>query len=81
LKSIRVKWIDASYSDEEHARGDRLKPGRLRSEGILMENHADYITITQDLDEDDGSFRHVKTIPRINIISIEELEPKQKTGG
>lgn len=74
MKIVVIEWIDATFSEDDHGRLDRLEPSRLISVGFLVDTHAGYVTIAQEFENETEISRRVTTIPRINITTLRELE-------
>ncbi len=69
-KLAYVKWFDASYQDGQFMQ-DELNPNViLHSGGLIAAEDRKTISLALDRYDDDGTWRHITHIPKVNILKI-----------
>lgn len=74
-KIVWVHWKDACFQNDGNVSIDDVDgPAPLLSCGVFVKETDEYIAIALDKDLEESNFRHVMTIPKVNIIRYEILE-------
>lgn len=77
-KIAYIRWFDASYQRGELTE-DEIEPRvELESAGLLIRKDRNTVSIAIDHYRDDGSWRHIANIPRVNITELLIFEATQK---
>jgi hypothetical protein len=70
---VHVRWFDASYQRGELTE-DELSPRvEMESAGLLVREDGDNISLALDYYREDGLWRHVEHIPKVNLLRITRL--------
>ena len=75
MKIVKVKCLDMSYNTGSWELGHLADFGLVRIEmvGYLVEDKADCIVIAKEYHEHEHSVRHLTAIPKVCILSQEEV--------
>jgi len=77
LKTLLIRWRDSSYTtgtfEEAEARDRDLIT--VQTVGHLVMEHKDRITVAGEYFEVENTYRHLTTIPQVNIEEVIELMP------
>lgn len=78
MDTVRIKWIDASYSTGTWGRKDTKDFGlkELESVGMLVEERKDCYIVAGQHDAEDDQFRHLEAIPKAGVIEVRKLRKK-----
>lgn len=78
---VTVRWFDANSQEDEVVRHDEEFERRIETEncGWFVSFNRDYVTIASEKYED-GHYRTLFNIPRVNILSISKLGPVGSVG-
>jgi hypothetical protein len=78
---VLIRWFDASYNSSERAESDiECRPIEMVEVGFLIKENKDAIVVGMEHAPDHGTFRHVVTIPRVNVRSLTRLDKGAKRG-
>jgi len=69
-KLAYVKWLDASYQHGEHHENDLNPLVEMESAGLIAAECKQTISLALDRYEQDGTWRHIVHIPKVNILKI-----------
>lgn len=71
---VIVKWSDAFFRQGSYYGNDKdYTPYILESVGYLMEQNEETVVLCSDYSPEDECYRHIASIPLVNVISITEL--------
>ena len=75
MKLVKVEWVDATGADGwiDKDELERELPGLHTTVGFVVKETDGFITITMNHDETKETFGAWMLIPRVMIISIEDL--------
>lgn len=75
MKTVRIEWLDICSGTPNWARCDELELGPLKcvSVGLLLKETDEYISITQNYNEEENLVSDTMTFPRAIVTSVVEL--------
>lgn len=68
-----VRWFDASYQRGECDLADLNTRVELESAGLLVREDEESISIALDEYKDDGTWRYIEHIPKVNVLRIRRV--------
>ena len=73
MRLILVEWWDTTFQLDVES-GKPLRPSLAKTVGYLYEEGDDFVTVAQEVFEDDETFRAHTSIPRRSITRIRDLK-------
>jgi len=70
-----VRWFDASYQRGECTDQELVPRVEMESAGLLVQEDEESISIALDRYPEDGLWRYIEHIPKVNILAIHRLSP------
>lgn len=71
---VIIDWIDASYQRGELYLKDIVSPGvKIQTCGLLIQETDEFYSLALDFYPEDGAFRYVSHIPKVNVINIRSV--------
>lgn len=74
-----VKWIDACMQGDADNSMDVPNGVMMLSAGVLVRETADFISVANDWYPEQGNYRFIATIPKVNVVSIRKFKMEVKT--
>ena len=68
-----VRWFDASYQRGECDLSEMNTRVELESAGLLVREDEESISIALDKYKDDGTWRYIEHIPKVNVLRIRRV--------
>ena len=68
-----VRLFDASYQRGECTEGELVPRVELESAGLLVREDEESVSLALDRYSDDGLWRYIQHIPKVNIIEIRRI--------
>jgi hypothetical protein len=69
-----IDWLDASFTDGPLALHDVKPLIRLQTVGWLIHEDGVSITVAQERAEEDGRYRAVQSIPKVNVVRVRKVK-------
>jgi hypothetical protein len=70
---VYVRWFDASYQRGECTEDELVPVVELESAGLLVAESDQTISLALDRYDEDGSWRHIEHIPKVNVRQLRRL--------
>lgn len=70
---VYVRWFDASYQRGECTLEEMVTRVELESAGLLVQETEDSVSIALDEYLEDGTWRYIEHIPKVNILRMEKV--------
>ena len=75
MKIVKIDIIDMAYSTGTYSteEAQTFKPVNMSCVGFLVAAHNDCYVIAKDYQPEEGAFRHLSAIPKVNVVKVNVL--------